>query len=135
MGNLLHYIHIQNINTTPIQNWCSTRRISITYIIQHINIRHKHSKNAIIPTGNTYIDAKNLILNPDKTTCILFTPDPAEYSTQLALQIDTTREHQPTNIRTHSRRRNHILQQSTQNNTNTQSTDINNMGKTKGEKE
>ena len=31
---------------------------------------------------------KHLILNPDKTTCTLFTPDPAEYSTQLELQID-----------------------------------------------
>ena len=30
----------------------------------------------------------NLILNPDKTTCTLFTPDPAAYSTQLELQID-----------------------------------------------
>ena len=30
----------------------------------------------------------NLILNPDKTTCTLFTPDPAEYSTPLELQID-----------------------------------------------
>ena len=29
----------------------------------------------------------NLILNPDKTTCTLFTRDPAEYSTQLELQI------------------------------------------------
>ena len=32
----------------------------------------------------------NLLLNTDKTTCTLFTPDPAEYSTQLGLHIDNT---------------------------------------------
>ena len=30
----------------------------------------------------------NLILNPEKTTCTLFTPDPAEYSTPFELHID-----------------------------------------------
>ena len=29
----------------------------------------------------------NLILNPDKTTCILFTPDPAEYTSNLDLKM------------------------------------------------
>ena len=29
----------------------------------------------------------NLIVNPDKTTCILFTPDPAEYTSNLDLKI------------------------------------------------
>ena len=29
----------------------------------------------------------NLILNPDKTTCTLFTPDPAEYTSNLDLKI------------------------------------------------
>ena len=31
----------------------------------------------------------NLILNPDKTTCTLFTPDPAEYTSNLDLQYRT----------------------------------------------
>ena len=31
-----------------------------------------------------------LLLNTDKTTCTLLTPDPAEYNTQLRLQIDNT---------------------------------------------
>ena len=30
----------------------------------------------------------NLTLNPDKTTCILFTPDPAEYRSNLDLKIN-----------------------------------------------
>ena len=32
----------------------------------------------------------NLLLNTDKMTCTLLTPDPAEYNTQLGLQIDNT---------------------------------------------
>ena len=31
----------------------------------------------------------NLTLNPDKTTCTLFTPDPAEYKSKLDLKINT----------------------------------------------
>ena len=30
----------------------------------------------------------NLIINPDKTTCTLFTPDPAEYNSNLGLNIN-----------------------------------------------
>ena len=30
----------------------------------------------------------NLLLNPDKTTCTLFTPDPAEYTSNLDLTIN-----------------------------------------------
>ena len=35
-----HHYHIQkqNINTTLIQKWCSTRRRSITHTLQHIHI-------------------------------------------------------------------------------------------------
>ena len=32
----------------------------------------------------------NLTLNPDKTTCTLFTPDPAEYKSNLDLKINNT---------------------------------------------
>ena len=30
----------------------------------------------------------NLLLNPDKTTCALFTPDPAEYTSNLDITIN-----------------------------------------------
>ena len=30
----------------------------------------------------------DLIINPDKTTCTLFTPDPAEYNVNLGLNIN-----------------------------------------------
>ena len=32
----------------------------------------------------------NITLNPDKTTCTLFTPDPAEYNSNLDLKINNT---------------------------------------------
>ena len=32
----------------------------------------------------------NLTLNPDKTTCTLFTPDPAEYKSNLDLKLNNT---------------------------------------------
>ena len=34
----IHHIQKQNINTTSIQNWCSTRRRPITHTFQHIHI-------------------------------------------------------------------------------------------------
>ena len=37
---------------------------------------------------HTWTQTNNLILNPDMTACTPFTPDTAEYSTQLELQID-----------------------------------------------
>ena len=43
----------------------------------------------------------DLLLYTDKMTCTLLTPDPAEYRTQLGLQIDTTHDHTPKNTRTH----------------------------------
>ena len=56
-----------------------------------ITITSTHTSTS---AGNTYIQPylhkvfawtkeNNLILNPDKTTCTLFTPDPAEYTSNL----------------------------------------------------
>ena len=39
---------------------------------------------------NTWTKQNNLTLNPDKTTCTLFTPDPAEYKSNLDLKINNT---------------------------------------------
>ena len=38
--------------------------------------------------GLAWTKQNNLMLNPDKTTCTLFTPDPAEYTSNLELKID-----------------------------------------------
>ena len=35
----------------------------------------------------------NLIINPDKTTCTLFLPDPAEYNSNLGLNINNKALH------------------------------------------
>ena len=43
---------------------------------------HPHTQVRVQPRNTN-----NLLLNPDKTTCILFTPDPAEYTSNLDLTI------------------------------------------------
>ena len=56
---------------------------------------HPHTQVRVQPINNynhTYIQflsgQNNLLLNPDKTTCTLFTPDPAEYTSNLDLTIN-----------------------------------------------
>ena len=55
---------------------------------------HTHTQARVQPRNiynHTYIQflpgQNNLILNPDKTICTLFTPDPAEYTSNLDLEI------------------------------------------------
>ena len=61
--------------------------INITSTHNDINIA-KANIQSYLHEIHTWTQTNNLILNPDKTTCTLFTPDPAEYSTQFELQID-----------------------------------------------
>ena len=70
--------------------------VKLTTYADDITIKSTHS-DINIAKGNiqsylheihTWTRTNNLILNPDNTTCTLFTPDPADYSTQLKLQID-----------------------------------------------
>ena len=63
---------------------------------QHITITSTHTTQ-VKPRNiynHTYIKflpkQNNLTLNPDKTTCTLFTPDPAEYKSNLDLKINNT---------------------------------------------
>ena len=56
---------------------------------------HLHTQARVQPRNTynlTYIKflpvQNNLILNPDKTNCTLFTPDPAEYTSNLDLKIN-----------------------------------------------
>ena len=56
---------------------------------------HKHECNqeihTTIPTCRVLPrQTNNLTLNPDKTTCTLFTPDPAEYKSNMDLKINST---------------------------------------------
>ena len=52
--------------------------------------RHKHSKSKhpSIPTGNTYMGPEKQSHSKPIQNNKHFSPDPVEYSTQLALQID-----------------------------------------------
>ena len=82
---------------------------------------------------------KNLTLNPDKTTCTLFTPVPAEYKSNLDLKINntycTTHGNPPKGYGHYLRPKTHIqhthsqhLSTSTQATTNDKSTHSNRMG-------
>ena len=59
---------------------------------------HLHTQARVQPINaynHTYIifawtKQNNITLNPDKTTCTLFTPDPAEYKSNLDLKINNT---------------------------------------------
>ena len=59
---------------------------------------HLHTQARVQPRNtysHTYIKFcldrnNNLILNPDKTTCTLFPPDPAEYKSNMDLKINKT---------------------------------------------
>ena len=78
----------------------------------------------------------NLTLNPGKTTCTLFTPDPAEYKSNLDLKTHyTTHGNAPKGSGHYLRPNNHIqhthpqhLSTSTQTSTNHKSTHCNRMG-------
>ena len=114
--------------------------ITITSTHNDINMA-KANIQSYLHGIHTWTRTNNLILNPDKTTCTLFTPDPVEYSTQLEQQIDniTLPMNINSNIRgltldprlTCNKHRNHN-NKSTQANTDTQSTHINTIGKIKG---
>ena len=103
-------------NTTSIQNWRSTGWRPLTNTISHLHCRHPPPRASvqvmvyaddvtITSTHTSTSGAKKYIqpylhkvfawtkqnyltLNPDKTTCTLFTPDPAEYkSTALPMTM------------------------------------------------
>ena len=64
---------------------------------------HLHTQARVQPINtynHTYIKwlpgQNNLTLNSDKTTCTLFTPDPAEYKSYLDLKINNTALHMAT---------------------------------------
>ena len=96
-----HNIYKSHILTTSIQNWRSFTNIYtadippprapvqfMAYADHHHIYTHKqeYSQKCIQPYLHTvfaWTKQNNLTLNPDKTTCTLFTPDPAEYKSNL----------------------------------------------------
>ena len=87
----LFIIYTSDIPTpqAPVKLTTYTDDITITSTHNDINIA-KANILSYLQKIYTWTRTNNLILilNPDKTTCTLFTLDPTEYSTQLELQID-----------------------------------------------
>ena len=99
------------------------------------------AKNYIQPyLHKVFVGTKqnHLLLNPDKTTCTLFTPDPAEYTTNLDLTINNKAlpmGNAPKGFGSYLRPKTHIqhthpqhISTSTQTSTNHKSTPCNRMG-------
>ena len=72
--------------------------VNVLAYVDDITITYPHTSTS---AANKYIEPylhtvfartkqNNLTLNPDKTTCTLFTPDPAEYKSNLDLKINNT---------------------------------------------
>ena len=73
--------------TTPVQVMTNTDDITIT----STHTSTSAAKKYIQPYQHkvcTWTKQKNLTLNPDKTTCTLFTPNPAEYKSNRDLKIN-----------------------------------------------
>ena len=81
-----HHPVVSLINT-PVQVTAYADNITIT----STHISTSTSKKYIQPylhKAFAWTKQNNLLLNPDKTTCTLFTPDPAEYTSNMDLTIN-----------------------------------------------
>ena len=96
-----HLTSLSEEDTTPIHHkqrptYFHTTWLQKQPLYKHSTTQHKrHLRNRIQPkqTIRTHNHSsirheQSIRHKPDKTTCTLFTPSPAEYSTQLELQID-----------------------------------------------
>ena len=87
----LFNIYTSDIPSPPKHTQLITYADDITITTTHSNINTaKTHLQPYLSSIHTWTRENNLILNSDKTTCTLFTPDPAEYSTKLNLQINNT---------------------------------------------
>ena len=120
--------------SAPVQVMAYADDITITST--HTSTSAAKKIHTTIPTLKVFAWTKrnNLLLNPDKTTCTLFTPDPAEYTSNLDLTINkqsTTHGNAPKGSGSYLRPKTHIqhthpqhLSTSTQNSTNHKSTPL-----------
>ena len=75
--------------SAPLQVMAYADGITITSTHTRTSAAKKYIQ-PFIHTVFAWTKQNNLILNPDKTTCTLFTPDPAEYKSKLDLKINNT---------------------------------------------
>ena len=129
----------QHYSTFTLQTYHHPEHRFRSLSTQMTSPSHLHTQERV-QSRNTYIFAwtiqNNLILNPDKT-CTLFTPDPAEYKSNLDLKMNhcTTHGKTPRGSGPYLRPKTHIqhtnsqhLSTSTQATTNDKSTHSNRMG-------
>ena len=123
--------------SAPVQVMAYADDITITYTHTSTSAAKKYIQpylhRVFAGTKHNY-----LLLNPDKTTCTLFTPDPAEYTSNLDLTINNKTlavATHPKGSGSYLRPKTHIqhahpqhLSTSTHNSTNHKSTHCNMMG-------
>ena len=73
--------------TAPVQVMLYADDITITSTHTSMNAARKYIQPYLHKVYD-WTQHNNLIINPDKTTCTLFTPDPAEYNSNLGLNIN-----------------------------------------------
>ena len=85
----LFHIHTADIPTptAPVQVMLYADDITITSTHTSMSAARKYIQPYLHKVYD-WTQHNNLIINPDKTTCTLFTPDPAEYNSNLGLNIN-----------------------------------------------
>ena len=72
----------------PVQVMAYADDITITSTHTSTSAAKKYIQPYLHKGFFSWTKQNNLLLNPDKTTCTLFTPDPAEYTSNLDLTIN-----------------------------------------------
>ena len=120
------------------RSW-STQTTSPSHPHTQVRVQPRNTYNHTYIKFFSWTKQNNFLLNPDKTTCTLFTPDPAEYTSNLDgpknKQQSTSHGNAPTGSGSYFRPKTHIqhthqqhLSTSTHTATNHKSTHCNRMG-------
>ena len=91
LSPILFNIYTSDIPLPPDSVQLTTYADDITMTAPHTDINMaKANIQPYLQDILKWTNDNDLLLNTDKTTCTLLSPDPAEYNTQLGLQIDNT---------------------------------------------
>ena len=91
LSPILFNIYTSDIPLPPDSVQLTTYADDITITAPHTDINiAKANIQPYLQDVLKWTKDNDLLLNTDKTTCTLLTPDPAEYNKQLGLQIDNT---------------------------------------------
>ena len=91
LSPILFNIYTSDIPLPPDSVQLTTYADDITITAPHTDINiAKANIQPYLQDILKWTEDNDQLLNTDKTTCTLLTPDPAEYNTQLGIQIDNT---------------------------------------------